>query len=574
MEVKIVTATEKPIDIISLAAGTSYGKDNVSLKRVESCVAHRHTSVLEHAYITFRIDGVSRACYDKETEILTKNGWKYFKDIKLGEEVLTFNSEKKYAEFQPVEDIIAYKYDGDMHYYHSQSVNLLVTPNHNMWMQKHDTRIPDNFHLIPSEDISVMRFYFDKRMHYNHILTSDFILPEVSYYRKNKNGEEYLKILPEKRFNRDNVMKLLAWFISEGSAQYNKKYNTWRISISQRKQKNYEKIKYALESCGLSATLNYHWENGERVPVGFRCGSRQWGDFLNKCGHTASEKKLPFDNLFDEFDSHTAKIFIDEYLLGDGTIDNNGCGKIYTSSSVLADQLYTLCYIAGYTATKTIREDRVGKYHIGPLGQPIRYNHPSYVLYVSLRGKRNYHPLIQRKNNFNTVDYHDMVYCVTVPNHIIFVRRSGKAVWCGNCTHQLVRHRLMSIVQESQRYVKYKDLTASDDWYVVPKKIEGTEKEKGFKLAMQNAALSYSILLEQGATPEDARAVLPNAMKTSLTISMNAREFFSVLNLRLSDKAQDEIRELAQNMRWVAEHYNEQWAQLMQIYTDNQDIIN
>lgn len=142
------------------------------------------------------------------------------------------------------------------------------------------------------------------------------------------------------------------------------------------------------------------------------------------------------------------------------------------------------------------------------------------------------------------------------------------------CSHQLVRHRLMSVVQESQRYVKYKDLTATDDWYVVPKKIEGTEKEQGFKIAMQNAALSYSILLEQGATPEDARAVLPNAMKTSLTISMNAREFFSVLNLRLSDKAQDEIRELAQNMRWVAEHYNEQWAQLMQIYTDNQDIIN
>lgn len=142
------------------------------------------------------------------------------------------------------------------------------------------------------------------------------------------------------------------------------------------------------------------------------------------------------------------------------------------------------------------------------------------------------------------------------------------------CSHQLVRHRLMSVVQESQRYVKYKDMVSSDDWYVMPEEFEGTDKEKAFRVAMQNSALSYSILLEQGAKPEDARAVLPNAMKTSLTISMNVRELFSILNLRLSQKAQTEIRELAQNMRWLAEHYNDQWAQLMQIYTDNQDIIN
>lgn len=573
MEVKIIAATENPIDIISLAAGTSYGKDNVSLKRVESCVAHRHTSVLEHAYITFRIDGISRACYDEYTEILTKEGWKYFKNVRLGEEVLTFNPEKQETEFQKIEDIISYRYDGDMHYYHSQSINLLVTPNHNMWMKKYDVRIPDNYHLIPSEEITVNRFYFDKKMEYKNIVTSDFILPEVSYYRNNKNKEKYLKVLPAKRFKRDDVMKFLAWYISEGSSFYSKKDNTWRITISQLKQKNYNNIRYALKSCGLTDTISYKIENGERIPIGFKCGSRQWGEFLDKCGHSADKKQIPFDNLFDEFDRHTAKIFIDEFMLGDGTIDANGCGKLYTSSPVLADQLYTLCYMAGYTATKTIRSDRIGEYHNSPNG-PIKYNYPAYVIYVSLKGKRNYRPLIQKKNNFDIVDYHGMVYCVTVPNHIIFVRRSGKAVWCGNCSHQLVRHRLMSVVQESQRYVKYKDLVSSDDWYVMPAEFEGTDKERAFRIAMQNSALSYSVLLEQGAKPEDARAVLPNAMKTSLTVSMNVRELFSIFNLRLSQKAQTEIRELAQNMRWLAEHYNDQWAQLMQIYTDNQDIIN
>lgn len=575
MEVKIMSATENPIDVISLAAGTSYNKDNVSLARVKSCIKHEHTSILEHATISFRIDGISRACYDKETEVLTHEGWKYFKDVKMGEKILTLNPETGYAEFQPVEDIIQYRYDGDMHYYHSQSVNLVVTPNHNMWMKKYDVRVPDSFHLVPSEDIKVKRFYFDKRIKYNHIVSSDFILPQVSYYRKNKIGDTYLKVLPEKRFSRDNVMRFLAWYISEGSARYSEQDNTWRISISQLKQKNYPRIKSVLNSCGLSATPSYHKVNDQSTQIGFQCGSRQWGDFLDKCGHRADLKQLPFDNVFDEFDAHTAKIFIDEYFFGDGSVDSNGCGKLYTSSPVLADQLYTLCYMAGYTATKTVRDDRVGDYHTGPHGTPIKYNFPSYVIYVSLNGKRNYQPVMKTEQNFDTMDYHDNVYCVTVPNHIIFVRRSGKAVWCGNCSHQLVRHRLASFVQQSQRYCKYTNLSETDDWYVVPQAIaENKIRKEIFAKKMKSDAQTYEFLLEDGVNPEDARYALPEAMKTSITMTMNAREFFSFLNLRLSSHAQAEIRELAGKMLKIAAAHSEQWAQLMEVYNQNQHIIN
>lgn len=142
------------------------------------------------------------------------------------------------------------------------------------------------------------------------------------------------------------------------------------------------------------------------------------------------------------------------------------------------------------------------------------------------------------------------------------------------CSHQLIRHRLASFCQESQRYCKYTDLM-NEDWYVVPPSIKGdTTKERIFRMDMKHAAMSYLLLLESGVNAEDARYVLGNAAKTSITMSMNPREFFSFLNLRLSPKAQWEIRELAENMRWVAEHYNEQWAQLMQIYTDNQQLVN
>ena len=573
MKVTIVDATENPIDIISVAAGSSTRKENVKYSRVHKCIEDGH-SVHEFADVTFKIDGVSRACYDKETEILTYDGWKYFKDISLGEKVLTFNPDTKQSEFQPVEDIIQYKYDGDMHYYHSQSVDLLVTPNHNLWMKKYDVRTPDHFHLTPSEDVNVKRFYFDKRMRYANLVSSDFILPAVSYYRKNKNGEEYLKTLAAKKFNRDDVMRLFAWYISEGSSFYSDKDGTWRISISQLKQNNYGNIKRALESCGLSTTISYHNTEEGRIPVGFRCGSRQWGDFLDKCGHSAATKKLPFDNLFKEFDAHTAKVFIDEYLSGDGSIDVNGCGKLFTSSPVLADQLYTLCYMAGYTATKTTRyEEEIGTYNNGPNGQLLRINHPIYVLYVSLQGKRNYRPMIQKKNNFSTVDYHDEVYCVTVPNHIIFVRRSGKAVWCGNCLAQLTRHRIASYCAESQRFNKY-DLTG-DDWYVIPHSIEDDKSRlSAYRDAMSNAAATYKQMLDDGVKAEDARFVLPESTKTNLHMKINARSLWNFLQQRRAPHAQWEIHELADNMIDALDHYNDQWHQMMDIYRETEQLVN
>lgn len=146
-----------------------------------------------------------------------------------------------------------------------------------------------------------------------------------------------------------------------------------------------------------------------------------------------------------------------------------------------------------------------------------------------------------------------------------------------SCSHQLVRHRLASFVQQSQRYCKYTDLVGSTDWYVTPQSLleEGQEDNLArFQQAMSSAGLAYEMLLESGVRAEDARYVLPEAMKTTITMTMNVREFFSFLNLRLSAHAQREIRDLAQMMREAAAGVSEQWTQLMDIYAENQRLIN
>ena len=62
MQVEVITATQNPMDVISMAAGVCYGKTNVDSKRAERCFRNGHLSVFEHASATFHIKGISRSC--------------------------------------------------------------------------------------------------------------------------------------------------------------------------------------------------------------------------------------------------------------------------------------------------------------------------------------------------------------------------------------------------------------------------------------------------------------------------------------------------------------------------------
>jgi len=107
-------------------------------------------------------------------------------------------------------------------------------------------------------------------------------------------------------------------------------------------------------------------------------------------------------------------------------------------------------------------------------------------------------------------------------------------------SHQLVRHRLASYSQQSQRYVSLRRLE-----YVTPPTIkEHGALQQEFESAMEAAHRVYLRLLEQGVPAEDARFVLPNATTTRLVMTMNARELMHTCSIRLCVRAQWEIREM------------------------------
>lgn len=105
-------------------------------------------------------------------------------------------------------------------------------------------------------------------------------------------------------------------------------------------------------------------------------------------------------------------------------------------------------------------------------------------------------------------------------------------------THQLVRHRLASFSQQSQRYVNESDF----DYIIPPSIAENAEATAMFRGFIETSKKTYADLIKLGMKKEDARFVLPNALESEIVFSANFRELRFIFSLRLKKNAQWEIR--------------------------------
>ena len=113
-------------------------------------------------------------------------------------------------------------------------------------------------------------------------------------------------------------------------------------------------------------------------------------------------------------------------------------------------------------------------------------------------------------------------------------------------SHEIVRHRIASFAQESTRYCNYADekfgteLTFIKPFYLE----EGSGGWIVWKLAMEQAERSYLSMIRHGHTPQEARAVLPNSLKTDIVVTANYREWRHIFKLRTAKHAHPQMREV------------------------------
>ncbi|MCD5416360.1 FAD-dependent thymidylate synthase [Candidatus Bipolaricaulota bacterium] len=132
--------------------------------------------------------------------------------------------------------------------------------------------------------------------------------------------------------------------------------------------------------------------------------------------------------------------------------------------------------------------------------------------------------------------------------HLSLIEHATASFYIGGisrtCSHQLVRHRLCSFSQRSQRYV-----SEGGAEFIVPLSIaQNEEASRVYQNFLASSREAYTTLRELGVPKEDSRFVLPNATETELIMSLNFREALHLFRVRISRGAQWEIREVCARM--------------------------
>ncbi|MBI2653347.1 GDP-mannose 4,6-dehydratase [Candidatus Woesearchaeota archaeon] len=351
-----------------------------------------------------------RGCFSEDTEVLTINGWKNFKDISKEDYVATLNPDNFNLQYHKPLEVIKEKYNDKMYLFENFKIDLLVTPNHKMYVQKNHKK---NFQLIEArENINWEGSEAKTDCIWDGKEIKKFYLPKINNNRV-KNIES---------IDMETWLEFFGYYISEGCVHIrNRKQiikgreytsDNYNILIAQDKKnkKNYDKIRACLEKL----PFNFFTSDDHQ----FRIVHMQLGKYLIQFGK-ASNKYIP-DEL-KQLSKRQLLILFNALMLGDG---NKKMTKYYTKSKRLADDIQEIALKIGLTGKISKPKSRA-VYYVN-----IRYKGRSPTR------KDNLTPLHPKPK---IVDYSGNVYCVNVKNHIIYVRRNGKPVWCGNCYDEAKR---------------------------------------------------------------------------------------------------------------------------------------
>lgn len=357
-------------------------------------------------------------CYDDKTEILTKDGWKLFKDLVFKDTVVTLDRKGLLRYTKPTEFIVK-EYYGEMIQFQNRHLDLLVTPNHKMYVRAGDMR---SYELVSANEVfkSINKWKFKKDARWNGEELKQFFLPSISKY-KNK------RIEAEKKLHMDSWLEFLGWFISEGHCGKGIK-GSYRVGISQDKKNN----KYRMGIIKCLEKLNFKFGVDDHE---FRINDKQLWNYLKQFGK-ARNKHVP--SFIKDLCTEQIMIFLDALFKGDGNgkIDINKNCNFYTSSVKLINDVQELLLKCGLSGNIKLHKNRESAYRINVIS---KYNHPCF------RANKN---AIVRYTNYN-----GKIYCCTVPDHVIYVRRNGKACWCGNSAEYVEAMHLMLQQAKPDDYV-------------------------------------------------------------------------------------------------------------------------
>lgn len=372
-----------------------------------------------------------KMCFDEATEVLTNEGWKSIADITTNHRVCTRqNGSVVYVTPSAVH---RYPTGGRMYFIQSQQVDLLVTDNHRMFVKQ---RGATTFELVPASAIHGKRVRYCKHGQWDGIALEKTTLPALMV--KAGRGGVTTRELPARVLSTDTFLMLMGAFISEGNIVNVK--GSYGIDISQTKEPNRANLIAALQTANVP-----HCFTGDKI----RIYSKQLMMYCKVLGHS-HEKYIP-NELFN-FPPDQLRILFRWLMWGDGTTKPDGRPVAYfTTSPRLADDVQRLCLHLGWAANV----ERIHEGGTTVICGKSTFGRPFYrvgIVTKKLEPQVNHgHVKQQRVQSEGFIEnYKGPVFCVTVPGHVLYVRRNGKPVWSGNSNRYGAKGVVAKIVPDAQ----------------------------------------------------------------------------------------------------------------------------
>lgn len=348
----------------------------------------------ENVNETEKILDKNNHCYSDDTEILTASGWRLFKDLTDTDSVAVWGENGNLAYEIPTERQ-AFDYAGDMHTY-EKDINFCVTPNHKMWV---------------ANQMSVIR---NNNPEYKRVTVTD--LPQVSWV-----STQTMSTAKDIEFP-DSLIAWYGFWLAEGCKSQN-----YRGSYYAHVDQSLKKIDRELMRMLWKAGHYSRYYNKDGM-VRFSYGKKFYELVANQ--GTAGEKFIPL--WLKNASARQLKLLIKWMIRGDGT-DNGKMFCYNTISKQLADDFQEICLKAGYVSSISSQKERVS---VLPSGRTCL---SKKIYRVSIRsgrsgqgGKGVPSTLSQiRKDQITVAPYKGKVYCVTTNSGVVYTRRKGKGMWCG-----------------------------------------------------------------------------------------------------------------------------------------------
>lgn len=351
-----------------------------------SCADYQKLEIPENALIY---------CFDKDTEIMTKDGWKLLKDIDINSDTfLSREPETKKLDYLKATDYISYHYTGKMVQYQGRQIDFCITPDHKVFYNK-KAKTPQDGFLFAKDFINK---------------SEDYRFIKAGGIWEGKNPEYFDLCGDEVKF--EDLCYLLGIFITDGCIN-----NQDNITISQTKQKNIIIIRELLERMKLQYSEHCYREDEGNVVFYL---SRKYIPFFKQF-YKKENRRIP--QLFKDAKTSCLKRLVDGLLLGDGQENR----RIIVPSLNLASDYQEIIYKIGLASNIQIREPKESYYE--KEDRIIRGTKPYYIVSIL---KTEYPPFYKR--NVELIDYDDNVYCITLEKwHTVLIRHNGKTLWMGQC---------------------------------------------------------------------------------------------------------------------------------------------